>query len=209
MVEKKSLSDGLQQYVNRLKFRQELSNKYTEKIHNLSSDERISLIRKIIAKYNSKEYQEREEKCGRYECSNSLYWTLLEYGEVYGNELLSSNEFPFGAYEIDKKFIVNVIHGQGSVVLLQEVNDDYVFPHKVEEEFCQVFRPDGTFLIYTNNENELINVLLQIRNKKLKGFYVKFRGHKYEINEKDGRIRNAPNELFGIREKLERDFMGF
>lgn len=190
------------------RFKETLKKKYNDKIKSLTSDERIVLIRKIITKYDSKEYKDKELKCGRYEPSNDLFWTIFEYAQEYGRPLITDGEFCVSSFEIDDKFIVEMICGQGSFVHITEVSDDYVFVHDIEENFCEIFSPDNKLIVKTNNVYCVNDIMIQIRKKKLEGYYVMFNGYKLEITNY-GRIKNPPKGFFEIYAKQLRKLLGF
>jgi hypothetical protein len=102
----------------KLLFLDELSDKYIDKLHSMSLENRSELIDKIITKYESDEYKDREMFKLHYEPRNTLYWYLDDYAEKYGEELPNeeNNPFPHSIRMIDNKYIVRKMYGQGTVI---------------------------------------------------------------------------------------------
>ena len=102
----------------KLLFLDELSNKYIDKLHSMSLENRSELIDKIITKYESDEYKDREMFKLHYEPRCTLYWYLDDYAEKYGEELPNdeNNPFPHSIRMIDNKYIVRKMYGQGTVI---------------------------------------------------------------------------------------------
>ena len=102
----------------KMKFIIDIDNKYIDKFHDMSIERRAEIIEKLIKKYNSDEYYNREMfKCHR-EPTCYLFWLLNDYAEKYGEELpdKENNPFPYTVRLIDGKYVIRVMHGQGSVV---------------------------------------------------------------------------------------------
>jgi len=87
--------------------------RWIERIHKLSIEDRSKIIDKVIIKYSSKEYKEREYKCGR-EPEERLFALLFKYAEKYGEQTQESqSHFPELAYKIDNMYFISLMQGQG------------------------------------------------------------------------------------------------
>ena len=98
----------------KIKLRKEREDKYIQYLHNLSLSDRTALFEKIKAKYESKEYYDREIKLGR-EPRELLYDYILEYGYRYGisNDIPDAH-FGYDSYIIDGIWVITVWYGQGT-----------------------------------------------------------------------------------------------
>lgn len=98
----------------KIKLRKEREDKYIQYLHNLSLSDRTALFEKIKAKYESKEYYNREIKLGR-EPRELLYDYILEYGYRYGisNDIPDAH-FGYDSYIIDGIWVITVWYGQGT-----------------------------------------------------------------------------------------------
>jgi len=103
------------------KSRDEFVNKYIQKENMIASqverfwnkhkDNLDSIIDKIVFKYNTKEYREREFKIGYYDPRESLYDLLLEVAKVHGKEL---TEDEYEAKDQEMLMFTQHIHILGS-----------------------------------------------------------------------------------------------
>lgn len=92
--------------------------KYFNYFRNLSTNDKVKLVAKILKKYRSKEYIDREyKKCGHYEPREMLIDLLFEYAVRYGSPSESDEEY-FGseAFTIEDKIKVTAIYGQGTLI---------------------------------------------------------------------------------------------
>ena len=98
----------------KIKLRKEREDRYIQHLHNLSLSDRTALFEKIKAKYESKEYYNREIKLGR-EPRELLYDYILEYGYRYGvsNDIPDAH-FGYDSYIIDGMWVITVWYGQGT-----------------------------------------------------------------------------------------------
>jgi hypothetical protein len=68
--------------------------------------------------------------------------------------------------------------------------------NNIKDEPCELYNPDGGFMWTLNSELEFNDVRIQIKNQKLKGYYISFKGQRYEIDS-DGRLPiYRPSGLF-------------
>lgn len=97
-------------------------NRYINILHSMSIDDRDILFTKIKQKYESNSYKERYYKKGLMP-EEFLYSIIFDYAIKYGEALDTSNElFPTGSYKIDNKWIISLIMGQGTIIVLEKMN---------------------------------------------------------------------------------------
>ena len=109
----------------RMQFIADLADKYVEKFHNIGIEKRGEIIEKIVAKYNSDKYRDKEYSCGR-EPLCPLYWYLDEYADKYGEKLPdeADNPFPHCKSIIDGKYVIRKMYGQGTVIDVWDVSKE-------------------------------------------------------------------------------------
>ena len=110
--------ESLEKTRKEMEFITEINNKYIDKFHDMPIERRAEIIEKIIKKYDSDEYYNREVFKHHRDPTCDLFWLLDEYAEKYGEELPEeeNNPFPHTVRLIDGKYVIRVMHGQGSVV---------------------------------------------------------------------------------------------
>lgn len=96
--------------------------KYVKYLEDLSVEDRSNLIEKVMRKYESNDYLDKELKKGR-EPRCLLYDVLLDYSAIHGKLLEISGYFPEESWEIDGRWIIKVTWGQGSRVELFKKDD--------------------------------------------------------------------------------------
>lgn len=96
--------------------------RWVEKLHSLSVGDRNTFIEKVVKKYNSMEYFNREYRMG-YEPRCPLYILLQKYAERYGEPLPAtySTYFVESARSIDSKWAVRLFVGQGSFIKVERI----------------------------------------------------------------------------------------
>lgn len=197
-----------QEYERNLIHTENLLDKYMEYAHNLTVEERSNFIQKCIDKYESDVYRDREYAMGR-EPLRTLYEYIFEYGKRYGVELLSDNDgFSFGKFLIDDKFIVEEFIGQGNFISVWQRENDEVVIKNIKDKYCEVFKPNGEMLVRTNDMLIFTDILVQIHEKSLEGYYIKFEGKTFPIL-KSGRVKPAPSGLFSTYGEQLRKLCGF
>lgn len=192
-------SEEHMKYCSKMKHRKKLEKRNIENIHNMSIEDRCAFIQKVYDKYTSQTYKDRELKAGYYEQRCSLYDVIFEYAIVYGKPSLykMNGYFTEEQYDIDGKFVIGLINGQGSSMYITPISNEDIIPHDIKNFEISIHYPNDELLIYTDNTLVFNDIRLQIKNKKLTGFYVIFNDKKYEINS-DGTINNWPKGLFDI-----------
>lgn len=96
-------------------------NRWVEKLHTLSVEDRNTLIEKVVNKYKSDAYIKREIGMG-YEPRNSLYTILQKYAERYGEDVPFDGEFAVSTKVIDNTWRVILYIGQGSFIRVEKHN---------------------------------------------------------------------------------------
>ncbi len=94
-----------------------------ERFHNRFSNNLDFIINKIVDKYSSKKYIEREYSLGR-EPNTELYFFLYKYAEKYGeftNDEKYNTGFNNGAYSIGN-WIFSILNGQGTCINVYNKN---------------------------------------------------------------------------------------
>ncbi len=89
-----------------------------ERFHN-NCDDKVAFIKKVINKYNSKEYKDRWYKRG-IEPMEDLYWFLYDYATIYGREANGkeydeyAHMFTSNMFIIEEGYAFMRVDGQGS-----------------------------------------------------------------------------------------------
>lgn len=101
---------------DKIKFSNEVDDRYIQKLHTMTSKERYVLIKKIYDKYESKTYKDKEYTLG-YEPREDLYDIIFKYGAIYGKPDMENinGYFPEERYIIDGKIAISQIYGQGTI----------------------------------------------------------------------------------------------
>lgn len=144
-----------------------------ERFHDKYGNDLYDIITKIINKYKSAAYWKREYKMGR-EPMTELFWFLLSYARKYGTRIPRKhyrnykqlNTFTSDAFILDR-FIIQRMDGQGSVVHVDELPEDFVFIKK--DTFAATFGhfPVTFFMDRYCSEHEDISEKLRHRLFKL------------------------------------------
>lgn len=107
----------------------ELYASQVERFYQKHKDNMPAIINKIIAKYKSDKYVLKEYKLG-YQPREDLYWLLDSIASKYGTEIeiSSENEIKYpqlnmftGSAYIFEGYLIQVMHGQGSVVRIDKL----------------------------------------------------------------------------------------
>ena len=111
-----------EEYFGKIRNRQMMEDSQMDRFHlKYDTSEKFSaIVEKIITKYDSAEYRDKEYKIGR-EPMESLFFFLFEYAGKYGRKVNKEeykkygNTFTSGLYTIHDYYF-NLMCGQGSVV---------------------------------------------------------------------------------------------
>lgn len=116
-------SDEGKLYIEKIKEKEEIKKRFKDRwIERLKKhiEPDIDLvIEKLLKKYDSDEYVNREYKLG-YEPRNQLLWLVYDYAEKYCKECEDEkylNDFTASAYYIGN-YVIQMMIGQGSVVTI-------------------------------------------------------------------------------------------
>ena len=120
---------------------------------------------------------------------------LDDYAEKYGEPLYIENDVCISKYLIDGKFIIECVCGQGSVINVTEIEENEVVARDIKNEYCSIYKPNDELLVCTNNQLVYTDILAQIKEKQVYGYYVKFLGKKIPI-DKNGTLKEYPDGLF-------------
>lgn len=167
-----------------------INEKYIEKFHSMSNEEKIAFLYKLKEKYDSAEYYKRfnDDNMGHYK---SLYRLLWAYAEKYCVEVIPPFEKStycfYRKYDLLGVFILEEIDELFSVdYQLHEVGD-VVVPHKFSRKEYVVKR-FGVPMFITDSEETLADVVAQVFEKHLEGYTYTVNGEEYRINV-DGTVK--------------------
>lgn len=123
---KKKLDEDLADpngYWNTLKRKDEIRATQVERLKVRIESDPNGVMEKLLAKYQSDEYRDREYfKCGC-EPREPLLWLVYEYASKYCTECDDEeylNDFTGGAYYVGD-YVIQVMHGQGSCVVAEKL----------------------------------------------------------------------------------------
>lgn len=114
-----------EEYFIKLRFQNDLLNDRLERFHLKYKDNLDYVIEKIITKYSSAKYRDKEYKLHR-EPQEDLYHFLIDYARKYSkiceNETYY-NDFTGECYYIGS-YVIQLMHGQGTCVMIEKINDE-------------------------------------------------------------------------------------
>ena len=116
---------SIEEFGNKMRREEERKDRWIEKFKKLAEPDIDSYLEKLIKKYDSDEYVRREYALG-YEPRESLLWIALEYAKKYCKECEDEkylNTFTGEAYYIGS-YVIQVMHGQGSVIRIDKIDKD-------------------------------------------------------------------------------------
>jgi hypothetical protein len=109
--------------------KEEIRSNRINKIYIANKDNMASFIEKVINKYESTKYVNKEMHLG-YQAREDLYWVLLSIASRYGEEVSENekyekhiNMFTSCAY-VYEGYIIQRMDGQGSVVRIDKINEN-------------------------------------------------------------------------------------
>ncbi len=113
---------SMKRFVEKMTNRYTVRQRWVEKIHTYYGNDIDSLTDKLMDKYYSDVYRDREyEKCNC-EPREPLLWLLMEYAETYGKKCKNKkyyNDFTGVAYYLGS-YVIQTMHGQGSVIRIDK-----------------------------------------------------------------------------------------
>lgn len=91
----------------------------------------------------------------------------------------------------------------------KQPNLDNIVAHKITEEPCKIYNPQGNLICDCDNELTFLDILCQIKKVQCEGYYVIKNDLKYKINA-DGTVdTKAKPQLFTKYEKYLKELMDF
>jgi hypothetical protein len=119
-------------YWNTLKRKDEIKALQVERFKQKAEADLTGTMAKLLAKYESDEYRDREYRMG-YEPREDLLWLAFEYARTYCVECDDDkylNDFTGEAYYIGN-YVIQIMHGQGSCIRVDEIEGP-ILPNKRE-----------------------------------------------------------------------------
>lgn len=110
-------SEDFLRFLDKVSFNNKLDDKYIDKFKLFSTEKQNRLIEKLIKKYESKDYKDREYSKGRMP-DEYLYYFLFLFASRYCpcvDENYSELPFFEGAFRINNKFDIIKFLGQGTL----------------------------------------------------------------------------------------------
>ena len=101
------------------------NDRWVERVYNRIKDNIDESIEHLDKWYSSDKYRDREYKIN-YEPRETLFWVLFDIAEKYGRECTEqeveqyANMFT-GAMYIIGSYVIQVMHGQGSVIRIDKI----------------------------------------------------------------------------------------
>jgi hypothetical protein len=112
--------------------------RWIEKFKKLAEPDMDAALEKLISKYNSDKYVQKEYDLG-YEPREDLLWVAFDYAIKYCKECDDDkylNDFTGAAYYIGS-YVIQVMHGQGSVIRIDKIRGK-IKPSKKEATISQI-----------------------------------------------------------------------
>jgi hypothetical protein len=116
--------ESIERWGEKLRRADEHKDRWAEKFKQRCESDIDGSIEKLLAKYDSKEYRDKEYGKGR-EPMENLLWVALEYAEKYCEECTDEkylNMFTGSAYYIGS-YVIQVMNGQGSVIRIDKIEN--------------------------------------------------------------------------------------
>jgi hypothetical protein len=116
--------ESIERWGEKLRRADEHKDRWAEKFKQRCESDIDGSIEKLLAKYDSKEYRDKEYGKGR-EPMEDLLWVALEYAEKYCEECTDEkylNMFTGSAYYIGS-YVIQVMNGQGSVIRIDKIEN--------------------------------------------------------------------------------------
>lgn len=143
--------------------------KYIDKIHSFSKEQRHILLLLIQEKTKNKSLS-----------INNILSIILEYSAKYGELLLQDDDIE-ASYLIDGEFVITDGFGRGEDYIRIKYCPNEIFAKDINDEFVTVFSPSGKVVVSTDRQLVINDILIQIKQKKLNGYYVVYKEKKYPI----------------------------
>lgn len=170
----------------RTRFEFDLRDKYTEYLHNMQVNDRIAFINKFIEKH-------KDSKDSDVWIISFLKRVINNYAHKYGEKLVTDEWSNEKKYLIDDCFEVTMEYFINKSEIRYAPNE--AFLKVIKDNYVTVYSPDNNEIGVTNNQLSFYDFLVQIREKKLKGYYAVYEGEKIKIDH-NGTLENYPDGLF-------------
>lgn len=191
--------DNFNEYIAKEEHKNKINSMIVERFNNLSNEQKERIVDYIIS-------LSKIDKDGKVESKYNKLITLLgSYAYRYGIEILDQEKGEEYYYSIlDDKYLVRIIYSHVDVI----ENISQVTPHVIYENTVSVHEPNGELIAETNNILIINDMLIQIRRKRLNGYYIMSSENvRYDIDE-DGRIIGG-KDLFNVYDEQLKELCGF
>ena len=119
--------ESIKRFRAKLKADEERKERYIQYIHDNYSDRLDEIIEKLLDKYNSDDYVNREHRIG-YQPREKLLWVMSTYADKYGTEFTKEEYNKYcgmftGSMYYLGDWVFEIIFGQGSALLVYKKED--------------------------------------------------------------------------------------
>lgn len=113
--------EWIKEYFQNIKDQEIRKERYLDKIHSLYGGNTDILLEKLMGKYYTDEYANREHKLG-YEPREPLLWLMFEYAIKYGKQCNDKRYYKMftGAVYYLGSYVLELMVGQGSSLLINK-----------------------------------------------------------------------------------------
>jgi|LakMenEpi03Aug12_release.lakeMendotaPanAssembly.Ray.scaffolds.fasta_scaffold1034024_2 hypothetical protein len=121
-MDSEEFQKDLDDWFEKTQVKRKLRNRHIKKLHQYHGSNIDPFIEKLITKYYSKEYSDREMKCGYYDGRETLFWLLFDYAKKHGKKCNNKkywNTFTSEAYYIGS-YIIQIMYGQGVAIRIDK-----------------------------------------------------------------------------------------
>lgn len=78
---------------------------------------------------------------------------------------------------------------------IQYIQDENISIKDINNIAIGIYNPENQLIVYTNNQLVFEDIRIQIKEKQLTGYYIKFNGEKIKI-DRNGNLEKWPDGLF-------------
>ena len=76
----------------------------------------------------------------------------------------------------------------------------------IKETSCKLYNNDNIFIGRIKNQLAFLDVMTQIKQQKINGYYIVFKGKSYKINSDGTLVDRKPDGLFDLTYKMAVNF---
>lgn len=112
----------MEEYFSKIRAEQDRLDARIIRFHDKYQNDIDGVMKRLIKKYSTKKYRNKEHKLG-YEPREYLLWFMLEYARVYATECNEEkywNQFTGGAWYLGS-FVLQIMFGQGSCLRIDKI----------------------------------------------------------------------------------------